>query len=311
MPALVYLVTGFLDSGKTTLIKQSLEDPEFQNDPQKTLILRFEEGEVGYEDEWLKSHNAHLETYAIEDFNKEIAANLQKEYQPKQIFIEWNGLTSPDVLFQMVLPKDWVLVQIITTIDASTFKTYMANLKSYMFEIIKFTQVIIFNRVDNIEKRFLRNSIKAIQKNAQIVYLNKNYEVESFSSSDLPFDINSDCIDISNDDYGLWYMDALENPSRYNHKRVIIRGKYLEKIDSLQRSIVLGRYAMVCCADDMQPIALTITGVDTESLKLNNWYAVTGELRTVTREDQSQTLVLYTSKIEKIQAPEDEYVNFN
>ena len=38
----VYLFTGFLDSGKTTFIQGTLEDPAFNNG-EKTLILLCEE----------------------------------------------------------------------------------------------------------------------------------------------------------------------------------------------------------------------------------------------------------------------------
>ena len=36
----IYVVTGFIDSGKTTAIKRTLEDPRFTED-EKTLIICF------------------------------------------------------------------------------------------------------------------------------------------------------------------------------------------------------------------------------------------------------------------------------
>ena len=39
----VYAFTGFLDSGKTKFIQETLEDPRF-NAGEKTLLLVFEEG---------------------------------------------------------------------------------------------------------------------------------------------------------------------------------------------------------------------------------------------------------------------------
>ena len=44
----VYLFTGFLESGKTTFIKETLGDPRFNNG-QRTLILLCEEGETELE----------------------------------------------------------------------------------------------------------------------------------------------------------------------------------------------------------------------------------------------------------------------
>ena len=40
----VYSFTGFLDSGKTKFIQETLEDERF-NDGERTLVLLFEEGE--------------------------------------------------------------------------------------------------------------------------------------------------------------------------------------------------------------------------------------------------------------------------
>ena len=44
----VYVFTGFLDSGKTKFIQETLEDPRF-NAGERTLLLVFEEGEEEYD----------------------------------------------------------------------------------------------------------------------------------------------------------------------------------------------------------------------------------------------------------------------
>ncbi len=309
----IYLITGFLDSGKTTLIKSSLEDPEFSEDNFKTLIIQFEEGEVSFEDEWLEKYNCSLvQLDSSIDLTLDLMKQLQETYQPLQIFIEFNGLQTVSELLTRELLEDWVVVQILTTIDASTFLTYMANMKPYMFEITRYSSAIIFNRVDDsISKTQLRNNIKVVNRDAQIVYINKNGEPEEFTMEDLPFDVKSSVIDINDDDYGLWYMDAVENVDRYNEKDIVIRGMFMERIPNLQHSFVLGRLAMVCCADDMQPIGITVTGVNVDQMVLNDWYEVLGTLRKIDRGDGSYTLVIYAKNVKTYQKPEYELVNFN
>ena len=309
----IYLITGFLDSGKTTLIKSSLEDPEFSEDNFKTLIIQFEEGEVSFEDEWLEKYNCSLvQLDSSIDLTLDLMKQLQDTYQPLQIFIEFNGLQTVSELLTRELLEDWVVVQILTTIDASTFLTYMANMKPYMFEITRYSSAIIFNRVDDsISKTQLRNNIKVVNRDAQIVYINKNGEPEEFTMEDLPFDVKSSVIDINDDDYGLWYMDAVENVDRYNEKDIVIRGMFMERIPNLQHSFVLGRLAMVCCADDMQPIGITVTGVNVDQMVLNDWYEVLGTLRKIDRGDGSYTLVIYAKNVKTYQKPEYELVNFN
>ena len=49
----VYLFTGFLDSGKTSLILDTLNDPSFMEENSRTLIICFEQGEVRYNDKYL------------------------------------------------------------------------------------------------------------------------------------------------------------------------------------------------------------------------------------------------------------------
>ena len=44
----VYSFTGFLDSGKTKFIQETLEDERF-NAGERTLVLLFEEGEEEYD----------------------------------------------------------------------------------------------------------------------------------------------------------------------------------------------------------------------------------------------------------------------
>ena len=52
----VYLFLGFLESGKTKFIQETLEDPRF-NSGEKTLLLVCEEGEEEYE--FIRYHPQH------------------------------------------------------------------------------------------------------------------------------------------------------------------------------------------------------------------------------------------------------------
>ena len=47
-PLPMYVFTGFLESGKTKFIQQTLEDPRF-NAGERTLLLVLEEGEEEYD----------------------------------------------------------------------------------------------------------------------------------------------------------------------------------------------------------------------------------------------------------------------
>ena len=64
----VYLFTGFMDSGKTSLILETLLGNEFGVGA-KNLILMCEDGDVEYDEEKLKEINADIiQVKSPEDF---------------------------------------------------------------------------------------------------------------------------------------------------------------------------------------------------------------------------------------------------
>ena len=56
----VYVFTGFMDSGKTTLIQETLFENGFAEDDDRILIIACEDGEVEYDEEKLKTVNARV-----------------------------------------------------------------------------------------------------------------------------------------------------------------------------------------------------------------------------------------------------------
>lgn len=255
----VYFFTGFLEGGKTTFLLDVLQDQGF-NEGEKTLVIACEDGEIEFDSEVLADLNCDL-VYLddVEDFNTYTLHQLNAKYQPKLVMIEFNGMWPfAQVLDRVEFPEHWALAQIVSTVNASTFGTYLNNMRSIIYEQLVDSEMIIFNRCDpeTTKKSFLRSNVRAINKNAQIIYECKDGSVNTLPEDELPFDKNADFIKISDEDFGLWYSDALEHSSDYVGKKVEVRGLKFEPIDDsiAHCAFVLGRYAMVCCADDMQPI---------------------------------------------------------
>ena len=88
----IYLFTGFLDSGKTTVIKDTLEDPTFNSDNPTTLIICLEQGEEEYDEDYLKANNADIEYLDSSVYltNKKIIATskYKKANNDKEIIIK-------------------------------------------------------------------------------------------------------------------------------------------------------------------------------------------------------------------------------
>ena len=71
----MYVFTGFLESGKTKFIQETLEDERF-NAGEKTLLLVFEEGEEEYDISTYPSQNVYIETLDYEGLSEEKLENL-------------------------------------------------------------------------------------------------------------------------------------------------------------------------------------------------------------------------------------------
>ena len=141
----VYLIAGFLDAGKTNFINGILSDGFAAED--RTLLICCEEGEEEYQHKALYN----VFTYTVEDMDEltpELFQKLEKQYRPKQVLIEYNGMWMIEPLYRERLPENWILYQIMCLVDATTFETYVRNMGQLMMEKIMNADLLIFNRCD-------------------------------------------------------------------------------------------------------------------------------------------------------------------
>ena len=95
-----------------------------------------------------------------------------------------------------MLPKNWPVVQTFTMIDASTFEMYLSNMRSIMMELVKLSDVVIFNRcTKDTKKGSLRRAVKAANRQVQIIYESIDGSDEDDDEDDLPFDLTADTIE--------------------------------------------------------------------------------------------------------------------
>ena len=278
---LVYLFTGFLESGKSTFINDTLRDPDF-NEGERNLVLCFEEGIEEYDVKELK-RTCNTDVVYVDSFEQltlEFLEQLDTLYAPDRILVEFNGTWSVTQFLDMEMPLDWMVVQIVATVDAGTFMNYVTNMKSLMYEQLVHAEMIIFNRCDeSTKKSFLRGNVKAMNRGAQIIYEDIYGNVNQLMDDELPFDISSDDLHIEDDDYGLWYMDALEHPQKYEHKMLTLKGMVFHTEQFNKPILALGRYAMVCCEDDTAFIGIGVLDGDSSKVKDGDWVVVTGRVQ--------------------------------
>ncbi|MDE7453024.1 MAG: hypothetical protein K2N22_01290, partial [Clostridia bacterium] len=112
----VYLFLGFLESGKTKFIQETLED-ERMNSGERTLLLICEEGLEEYAPEKFKVDNCAVVTLESEaELNQENLKALTRKHRPQRVIVEYNGTWLLEQFFE-AMPESWVINQMMTFFD--------------------------------------------------------------------------------------------------------------------------------------------------------------------------------------------------
>lgn len=310
----VYLFTGFMDSGKTSLIAETLFENEFGRDA-RTLVILCEDGDVELDEDKLAAIDASL--VMIDDVSRitrETLHALNEQYHPDQVFIEYNGTWELAPLLDLDAPDGWTIVQTLTTVDATTYEMYLNNMRTMMLEQFFISDVVIFNRCgDETPKARFRRSVKAKNRKAQIVYEREDGSLDENVDEELPYDINADFLDISDADYGIFYLDVMDHPKKYAGKKV----KYLALVynpkGKLKSNVfVAGRFAMTCCVEDIQFVGIKCKYDEADRIPHRSWVWVTAEIAyEFAMEYKGKGPVLHVTGVLPAEKPEDELVYFS
>ena len=308
----VFIFMGFLESGKTRFCSETLIDRDF-TEGTPTLLIVTEEGIEEYDEEELEKRNISTVYLEESELNTEKLLDLQDAYEPEQVMIEYNGMWQLDKLFSMRVPKGWTVVQVITLIDATTFTVYNNNMKSLMAEHIQSGDMVVFNRcTDDSDINTMRMAVKTINRRAQIVFENVNGQAQVDNGEmEIPYDIEADVIEIEDEDFGIFYIDASDNPEKYIDKVVKLKGQVYSPPQYKGKAFVPGRFAMTCCAEDITFLGFKCVSLETPNLKDREWVTVTAKIKCEFYEEfGGDGPVLYAQKIEKAEKAKDEVVYF-
>lgn len=306
----VYVINGFLESGKTGFIRFTLAQPYFQIRG-KTLLILCEEGEIEYDEALLRKSRTEVERIEEESgFTPEKLTELEKKHKPERILIEWNGMWNYK---DAKLPRNWKVEQQITTIDGSTFPMYYTNMRSLLAEMIRGSEMIIFNRCDTVRDQLntYKRNIKAVNPKADVVFEDAKGEIDEIFEEDLPYDLNQEPVVLDNQGYGIWYLDSMDHPERYAGKKLQFLAMVLKPEGFPKGYFVPGRMAMTCCAEDMAFIGYACEFAGAESLRQQEWVRVTATFSKEYFEDyKGEGPVLHAISVEKARAPKDEVISF-
>ncbi len=302
-----YLINGFLESGKTEFIKFTLDQPYFKAKG-KTLIILCEEGENTYERPFIRRNKVVLEVLENEeDFTVEKLTELDKLHNPQRIIIEYNGMWNHKGI---QLPKHWTLEQQITVIDTTTFGMYYNNMKSMVGEMVRNSEMILFNRAEGIKDlATYKRNVKIVNQSAEIVFEGTDSEISTVLEEELPYDVHAEVIHITEETYGTWFLDTLENTARYVGKKVEFIGQVLKKDSFPSNYFVPMRTVMTCCEDDLAILGFVCEYEGTATLEEKAWVKVEAVVAEEYWEDYGEEgPVLHAISVVETDTPKNEII---
>ena len=304
----VYLFLGFLESGKTKFIQETLEDPRMDNG-EKTLLLVCEEGEEEYSPEKFAVRNVVKVTIeSAAELTFENLRDLSVKHDIDRVVVEYNGTWLLQQFFD-AMPDEWVINQIMTFFDATTFIKYNKNMRQLVYDKMQLTQMVVFNRFKGeYEKEEFHKIVRGVSRRPDIVYEYLGGKAEFDEIEDpLPFDVNAPVIEIADRDFAWFYRDMAENGKNYIGKTVRFKGMAALSRKGPEDFIVLGRHIMTCCEADIayDGFAVKLNGLISD-VKSRDWLTVTAkigyEYNSVYR---AEGPVLSAEKIERSDPPEE------
>lgn len=272
---LLYLMTGFLDSGKTQFLKFTLEQEYFQIEG-RTLLILCEEGEEEYDAQEMEKYHVVLERIRKQtDLTEGWLREMNLKYQPERVVIEYNGMWKVNDFEQIKLPEGWAIEQKLTTVDASTFQMYLTNLKPLFVEMVRNSEMVLFNRcTDKKPLPGYRRSVKVVSPQAEVIFEGEQGELDNIFEDDVPYNLKAPVIEVRSEDYGIWYVDMMDNPDRYKGKSVEFTAKVLKPRGFPSKVFLPGRMAMTCCADDTTFLGYVCKSAYAPKLKPGQWVTV-------------------------------------
>ncbi len=273
----VYLFTGFLEAGKTTVIRNTLSDPEF-NAGEKTLLLLCEEGIEEYDPyDFPKGTVEIVRVEDVAELTPSFLKDLQAKHQMQRLMVEYNGMWTLDSFYN-ALPEGWFVYQELFFADSATFQSYNANMRSLVVDKLQSCEMVIFNRPENADRESFHKIVRGVSRKAMIAYEYEDGRVEYDEIEDpLPFDIEAPIIEIKDTDYAIWYRDMTEDFSKYVGKTIRFKGIVARDGKLPDTMFVIGRHIMVCCEADTAYRGVICRAKDRKTYRTRDWLVLTAK----------------------------------
>ena len=312
MDTAVYLFTGFLEAGKTTFIRDTMRDPNFNDGKRIYLIVSCEEGEEEFDPAEL-GDNVKFASFSDEASLSPDRLNAMKKRAGADIVVvEYNGMWKLDSFYN-ALPESWLVYQEIFIADSTTILNYNANMRQQTVDKLTSAEMVVFNRVsDRTDRMELHKLVRGISRKANICYENTEGDIEFDDIEDpLPFDINAPVIEVQDEDFAIFYRDMTEEFAKYEGKTVRFKGIVALDSSLPKGHYAVGRHIMTCCADDIAYRGVVADGMGQLKLEMRDWVVVEGRLvEEYSKLYRAKGPVLKVRAIIRAEKPEQEVATF-
>ena len=307
----VYLFLGFLESGKTKFIQETLEDERFESG-ERTLLIVMEEGEEEYDHSRFSDPSYAVEFLDPSELSEKNLSALVDKYSSERVLVEYNGMHELGEFFD-AMPEGWAIAQVMTFFDATTFLTYNKNMRQLVFDKIQYADMVVFNRFRGaFSKEEFHKIVRGVSRRPGIVYEYLGGKAEYDEIVDpLPYDIDAPVIEIADKDFAYFYRDLVEETEKYDGKTVRFKG--LVAVDNTLKkgTIVVGRHIMTCCEADIAYSGLVCLHKSGLSFKTRDWVVLTARIEVKYHPVYGQKgPVLTASEIAFASPPEQELATF-
>ena len=312
MDTAVYLFTGFLEAGKTTFIRDTLRDPNFNDGKRTYLVVACEEGEEELDPAEL-GDNVKLATFTDEALlSTDRLLAMKKRADADILIVEYNGMWELDSFYN-ALPEDWLVYQEIFIADSTTVLSYNQNMRQQTVDKLTSCEMVVFNRVTpSTDKEELHKLVRGISRKANICYEDTEGEIEFDQIEDpLPYDLEAPVVEIADEDFAIFYRDMTEEFAKYDGKTVRFKGIVALDSSLPKGQYAIGRHIMTCCEADIAYRGVVAVGMGKLKLKTRDWVVVEGRLtEEYSKLYRAKGPVLKVTAIAPAAKPEQEVATF-
>ncbi len=199
-----------------------------------------------------------------------------------------------------------------TFVYGPSFDVMARNMGQLMMEKIKNADMLVFNRcTSEVAEQLRKRNLRMVNRRADMYIEYEDGRSEDYLTGDeCPFDVTQDPIEIPDEDFGVWYVDAMDHPEHYDGKRLRLKAIMCHS-KKYPGTFVPGRFAMVCCANDTQFLGVVARGAALAKYKNRDWIELTATCKKEFFEAyQGDGPILYAEDVKPCAAPAQEVVTF-